>query len=529
MMKFPVGMQTFQQIRDEGCVYIDKTAMIYRLVKTGKVYFLSRPRRFGKSLLVSTLKSYFEGRKDLFEGLAIEQLEKDWFAYPVFHLDFNAEDFKVAGVLEQRLEANVSEWEMLYGESSISETIGGRFAHVLRQAHQKCGRRCVVLVDEYDKPLLDVMDTDLKTRLNGEECLLEDRNRDILKAFYSVFKLADADLQFVLLTGVTKFSQISVFSGFNQPDDISMIAEYDSLCGITQEEMEAYFAEPIAEMAAKYEVGTEEMLQRLKDMYDGYHFSEGMTDIYNPYSLLSAFKHKVLKDFWFRTGNPSYLVRLLAHSRENLNELTGKYYFPDEFVDYKANVERPLPMIYQSGYLTIKGYDDEFQQFLLDFPNKEVMRGFVSLVATDYFKATESVESWIVNIVRSMRQGEPDVVRNLFTSFFASIPYTAHRKKSDPERENYFTYTFYLIFKMVSAYAVYIEKEQSQGRSDCIVETPQYVYIFEFKLDGSADAALQQIEDKGYARPYLSDSRKLFKIGASFSSKTGTIEEWKVG
>ena len=516
MMKFPVGIQTFEQIREDGYVYVDKTDLIYRLVSTGKIYFLSRPRRFGKSLLVSTLKNYFQGKKELFQGLVIERLEKDWFEYPVFHIDFNSEDFKVAGTLELCLDTYVSEWERLYGKSDLAETIGSRFAHVLHQARLK-----------YDKPILDVLDTGLKTTLNGEECLLEDRQRDVLKAFYSVFKGADADLQFVLLTGVTKFSQVSVFSGFNQPDDISLASDYESLCGITQQEMEHYFAEPIREMADRFKVSVPEMLQRLKAQYDGYHFSENLTDIYNPYSLLNAFKHKGLKDYWFSTGTPTYLLRLLAHSHENLNEMTGRYYAPREFVDYKADVEKPLPMIYQSGYLTIKEYDPDFGTFLLDFPNKEVKSGFVSLVAAGYLKPEEDMDNWIRTLVQTLRKGEPDTIRDLFTSFLASIPYTARRKEDQKERESYFNYTFYLIFRMVSVYATYIEKEQSQGRSDCIVETSQYVYIFEFKLDGTADEALKQIEDKGYARPYAADKRKLFKIGASFSSQTGTIDDWK--
>ena len=528
MMKFPVGVQTFEKIREEGYVYVDKTDLIYRLVSTGTIYFLSRPRRFGKSLLVSTLKNYFQGKKDLFQGLAIEKLEKDWIEYPVFHIDFNSVNFLTPGTLDSTLDVYVSDWEKTYGSDPKRVDIGSRFAYVLAQAHKQHGRRCVVLVDEYDKPILDVLDMDIKVDIQGTEYRLEDWNRSVLKAFYSVFKGADADLQFVLLTGVTKFSQVSVFSGFNQPDDISLASDYESLCGITQQEMESYFAEPIREMAERFKVTVPEMLQRLKAQYDGYHFSENLTDIYNPYSLLNAFKHKGLKDYWFGTGTPSYLLRLLAHSHENLDEMTGRYYDPSEFVDYKADVEKPLPMIYQSGYLTIKDYKPTRGTFLLDFPNKEVKKGFVSLVAAGYWKPEkESVEGWIQDLLDAMEAGEPDTIRDLFTSFLASIPYTARRKEDQKERESYFNYTFYLIFRMVSVYATHIEKEQSQGRSDCIVETPQYVYIFEFKLDGTADEALKQIEDKGYAKPYLSDPRKLFKIGASFSSQTGTIEEWK--
>ena len=526
-MKYPIGIQSFAQIREDHYTYVDKTALIYQLVSTGKIYFLSRPRRFGKSLLVSTLKNYFLGKKELFKGLAIEKLETEWREYPVFHIDFNGSNFTVPGTLEDILEGTIKGWEREYGKSQDYTDIGKRFAYVLKQAHKQSGRRCVVLIDEYDKPILDVLDTGIKGE--QEETLLEDRNREVLKGFYSVFKAADDDLQFVLLTGVTKFSQVSVFSGFNQPADISMDIRYEALCGITQEELEHYFAGPISDMADREGISKEEMTGLLKRQYDGYHFSKAMTDIYNPFSLLNAFATQDMQDYWFRSGTPSYLIRLLTHTDENLDELTGKYYDPQEFVDYKANVEKPLPMIYQSGYLTIKDYKPRRGTFLLDFPNNEVKKGFVSLVASDYFKPQrENVNSWIQDLIDALEEGDTDKLHKLFTSFLADIPYTMRRKQDERERERYFHYTFYLIFRLVSVYTVYTEKEQSEGRVDCIVETPDYVYIFEFKLDGSADEALKQIEEKGYARPYASDRRPVYKIGASFSSQTGTIDDWKV-
>ena len=528
MMKFPIGIQSFSHLREDGYVYVDKTDLIHRLVKNGKIYFLSRPRRFGKSLLVSTLKCYFEGKKDLFKGLAMEKLETEWAEYPVFHIDFNGSNFTAHGTLEDVLKGTVSTWEKEYGCNTEFNDIGKRFAYVLSQARRRHGRRCVVLIDEYDKPILDVLDTGLKVKVGEQDMLLEDWHREILKGFYSVFKAADDDLQFVLLTGVTKFSQASVFSGFNQPSDISMDEDYETLCGITQEELEQYFPEPVATLAKKYRTTPEGMLEMLKRRYDGYHFSGNLTDVYNPFSLLNAFAKKELRDYWFASVTPTYLVRLLNHTHEDLDELTGRYYEPREFVDYKADVERPLPMIYQSGYLTIKDYNLRRGTFLLDFPNNEVKNGFVSLVASDYLKpATHSVDSWIQDVVDALEDGEPDCLRELFTSFLSSIPYTMRRKEDERERERYFHYTFYLIFRLISVYTVYTEKALSQGRVDCIVETPDYIYIFEFKLDGTADEALAQIEEKGYARPYDSDSRQLYKIGVSFSSATGTVEEWK--
>ena len=528
-MKYPIGIQSFDQIINGGYVYVDKTDLVYSLVTEGKIYFLGRPRRFGKSLLVSTLEHYFLGHKELFKGLKIDSLEKDWLEYPVFHIDFNGNNFLEAGTLERKLEGYMATWERLYGSDSAWTDLGDRFAAVLKRAHERTGRCCVVLVDEYDKPMLDVLDTGVKVQANGQEYLLEDWNRRTLRAFYSVFKAADADLQFVLLTGVTKFPQVSVFSGFNQPKDISMDARYDALCGITQEELEHYFAEPVKAMATKFGQTEEEVLRDLKRRYDGYHFSEGMLDVYNPFSLLNTFDKGVMRDYWFSTGTPTYLLRLLSHSDENLDELTGKYYGMEEFMDYKATVEKPLPMIYQSGYLTIKGYELEFGTFLLDFPNNEVKHGFVTLVAANYLKSDRTkMRSWLQELVVSMREGDPEALRKLMTSFLAGIPYTMRRKEDERERERYFHYTFYLIFNMASIYIVYTEKEQSEGRVDCIVETDKYVYIFEFKLDGTAAEALAQIEAKGYARPYEADARKLFRIGAVFSSQTGTISDWAV-
>ena len=526
-MKYPIGIQSFDQIIEDGYVYVDKTALLYRLVTEGKIYFLSRPRRFGKSLLVSTLKCYFQGRKELFKGLAIEKLESEWAEYPVFHIDFNGGDFTVDGTLEKRIEEQIADWEQVYGRSQTAQTIEKRFMYVLQQARKKYGRRCVVLIDEYDKPILDVLDTGYKTTIDGEERLLEDRHREILKGFYSVFKLANEELQFVLLTGVTKFSQVSVFSGFNQPSDISMDGPYETLCGITQEELEHYFTEPIKALADKYRTTPEGMKEMLRKQYDGYHFSDNLTDVYNPFSLLNAFAKLQLRDFWFASGTPTYLIRLLNHTQEDLNELTGRYYRSEQFIDYKADVEQPLPMIYQSGYLTIKDYNLRRGTFLLDFPNAEVKNGFVSLVAADYLKPKESVDNWIQDVLDALEAGDTEQLHKLFTSFLASIPYSMRSKKDEPERERFFHYTLYLIFRLVSVYTVYTEKEQSQGRSDCIVETPDYVYIFEFKRDGTADEALAQIEAKGYARPYEADPRKLYKIGVNFSSETGTVEEWK--
>ena len=527
-MKYPIGIQEFDKIINGGYVYVDKTALIYRLVTEGSIYFLSRPRRFGKSLLVSTLDAYFKGIKDLFKGLAIDELEKEWAEYPVFHIDFNGENFSKPDVLEEVIEKFLSDQENIYGKNPNSRTTGDRFKDILKAAHEKTGRRAVVLIDEYDKPLLDVLDTGMTIDIEGNRLLLEEHHRNILKGFYSVFKAADKDLQFVLLTGVTKFSQVSVFSGFNQPADISLDGRYEALCGITTEELHTYFKEPIKTLAQKYKYTEEEMKAFLKKQYDGYHFGENLIDIYNPFSVLNAFSAQKVDDYWFRSGTPSYLVRLLNHSQENMNELTNRYYTTQQFIDYKANVEMPLPMIYQSGYLTVKDCNLRRNTYLLDFPNDEVKNGFISVLANDYLKPRKDVNNWTQDVIDALDEGNLEQFRKLLTSFLADIPYSMRRKEDERERERYFHYTFYLLMRMVSCYTVYTEKQQSEGRVDCIVETPEYIYIFEFKLDGTADEALQQIEDKGYARPYEADKRKLFKIGTVFSSETGTVSEFKV-
>ena len=529
-MKYPIGIQDFEKVIKGGYVYVDKTEFVYDMANNGSIYFLSRPRRFGKSLLISTLEYYFSGRRDLFQGLAIDSLETEWETYPVFHIDFNSTVFQEGKALRDLIKGTVETWEKRYGyEGNTNYDSGKRFAELLAFIHHTTGKRSVVLIDEYDKPLLDVRDTNATMRDdNGNKVRIEDYNRNILKGFYSTFKAADADLRFVLLTGVTKFSQVSVFSGFNQPEDISMSTQFDALCGITADEMETVFGKEMDGMADEYGVSPEEMRMMLKKQYDGYHFSRRLTDIYNPFSVLNALKSHNLDDFWFASGTPTYLVRLLTHTKENLNELTGRYYDASDFVDYRADVERPLPMIYQSGYLTIKAYNRLTRTYLLDFPNDEVKRGFSTAAATGYLQTKRPIQSDMAQMVRSLAAVDLDALRRQLTAFFASIPYSMRRKDTEPERERYFHYTFYLIFRIISTYLVLTEKQQSEGRADCIIETGTDIFIFEFKLDGTAEEALQQIEGRGYARPYEADSRRIHLIGANFSSKTGTIDGWEV-
>lgn len=514
-MRYPISIQTFETIINGNYVYVDKTDLVYRLAQE-HVCFLSRPRRFGKSLLISTLDAYFSGRKELFQGLKMEALEHEWDVYPIFRIDFANGNFSNPDELTLMLEGRVSDWERIYGKDDVYKTLGDRFKYVLEQAAAKTGKKVVVLIDEYDRPLLDVL---------GEA--QEDKNRNILKNFYATFKAADASLRFVLLTGVTKFSQITVFSGFNQPNDISMDSRYDAICGITEAELHNTFFEAIVVMAKKLGYTVEEMKAELKRQYDGYHFSNALVDVYNPFSIINAFNKLDIDNYWYKSGTPTYLVKLIEGHNINMQKLTSRGYESQYFVDYRADAEEPLAMLYQSGYLTIKSYDKRYREYTLDYPNVEVSKGFVTLMANSYLKKDESEAAyWIVNLDRMLRRGDLNEVRDAFTAFLASIPYEANKDERAKDFETHFQYTFYIIFRLLSCYTTLLEKQNSKGRADIIIESDNDIYIFEFKLDGSAEEALQQIEDKQYALPYLQDKRKLHKIGVNISSSTRTVDGW---
>ena len=514
-MRYPISIQTFETIINGNYVYVDKTDLVYSLAQE-HVCFLSRPRRFGKSLLISTLDAYFSGRKELFQGLKMEALEHEWDVYPIFRIDFANGNFSNPDELTLMLEGRVSDWERIYGKDDVYKTLGDRFKYVLEQAAAKTGKKVVVLIDEYDRPLLDVL---------GEA--QEDKNRNILKNFYATFKAADASLRFVLLTGVTKFSQITVFSGFNQPNDISMDSRYDAICGITETELHTVFADSVADMAKKLDYTVAEMKAELKRQYDGYHFSNALVDIYNPFSIINAFNKLDIDNYWYKSGTPTYLVKLIEGHNVNMQKLTSRGYESQYFVDYRADAEEPLAMLYQSGYLTIKSYDKRYREYTLDYPNVEVSKGFVTLMANSYLKKDESEAAyWIVNLDRMLRRGDLEEVKDAFTAFLASIPYEANKDERAKDFETHFQYTFYIIFRLLSCYTTLLEKQNSKGRADIIIESDNDIYIFEFKLDGSAEEALQQIEDKQYALPYLQDKRKLHKIGVNISSFTRTVDGW---
>ncbi len=511
-MKYPIGIQNFESIRNDGYVYVDKTALIYRLVDEGRYYFLSRPRRFGKSLLISTLEAYLSGKKELFKGLAIEQLEQDWTEYPILHLDLNNQRYNTVESLNEILDLNLSKWEDLYGRYDKEKTLSLRFAGVIERAAIKSGQRVVVLVDEYDKPLLQA--------INDEA--LQDEFRAILKAFYSVLKTDDRYIKFALLTGVTKFGKVSVFSDLNNLIDLSMNRRYQSICGITKDEILKYFDEPVHELAEGYGMSYDAALARLKEDYDGYHFVNNGVDVYNPFSLLNTFANCEFGRYWFETGTPSYLVEVMKQDNYPLPDITQEQVTGDFLNSIDSMSTNPIPLIYQSGYLTIKDYDSEFGFYTLGFPNKEVEEGFTDYLLPLYTNIRQGESAFYIgNFVRDLRQGRiDDFMRRMETMLYD----TDYKIVGDSEL--YFQNAFYLISRMLGFYTE-VERETSNGRMDMTVKTNDYVYIFEFKLDGSADDALRQIDEKGYAKPFALDNRKIIKVGINFSLKKRCIEEWK--
>lgn len=512
-MKYPIGIQSFENIRKDDFVYVDKTALMYKLAQEGHYYFLSRPRRFGKSLLISTLEAYFSGKKELFAGLAIDKLEKDWTKYPILHLDLNNQRYDEPESLDEILNLNVSKWEGIYGRYDQETTLSLRFSGVIERAYKKTGKQVVILVDEYDKPLLQT--------INNEA--LQTSYRYTLKAFYSVLKTQDRYIRFALLTGVTKFGKVSVFSDLNNLQDLSMDEEYQALCGITEEEVKSYFTEPIEALADKNKITVEETLDRLKERYDGYHFVENGIGIYNPFSLLNTFKRLQFGSYWFETGTPSYLVELLKRDNYELPDLTEEQVTGDFLNSIDSLSNNPIPVIYQSGYLTIKDYDPEFRIYRLGFPNKEVEEGFFTYLMPFYTSVRESETVFaIANFVSDLRTGHPEQFMQRMATLFADTDY-----KIVGNSELYFQNAFYLVAKMMGFYTK-VERTTSNGRMDLTIETNDYIYIVEFKLDGSAEAALQQINEKGYALPFAMDSRKLYKIGVNFSLEKRCIGEWQV-
>ncbi len=512
-MKYPIGIQTFEKLRAGGFVYVDKTEYIYRLVQDSNCCFLSRPRRFGKSLLLSTMESYFTGRKDLFTGLAVEKLEKDWIEYPVLHLDLSGK-YKSEEDLNVFLNVTISKWERLYGADPNEETFDMRFNGVIERAYKQKKQKVVVLVDEYDNPLLEAFD-------NVE---LYDKFRDTLRGLYSKLKSQDRYIRFVFLTGITKFGKMNIFSGLNNLKDISMDLRYDAICGITEKELHTYFEESINSLAKKTGKTYDETCDELEKQYDGYHFHHKGVGVYNPFSLLNAFDSGEIGSYWFETGTPTFLVRLLQQNNYDLDCLDGVRQSADSLNDVTTMYSNPIPIIYQSGYLTINGYDGEFNEYELGYPNKEVENGFIKFLTPFYFSPQEigQEEFSIKAFVLDLRSGNPQEFMERLQALYEDGDCRIAGKM-----ELYFHNTLALFCKLLGMHTE-VERTTSRGRADIVVQTRNFVYILELKLDGSAEAALQQINDKGYANRFAKDSRKLYKIGVNFSSATRSIDNWVI-
>lgn len=513
-MIYPIGIQNFEKIRTEDFLYVDKTAEIYKLAKEGRYYFLSRPRRFGKSLLVSTMEAYFSGRKELFSGLAIEKLEAEWKQHPVLHLDLSGVSYTDESVLERVLSDKLAKWETLYGAVNTSDILGLRFKEVIEAAYNKTGNQVAILIDEYDKPIIDNL---------GNEPTLS-HLRSTLQGFYSVMKSMDARIRFGFLTGVTKIGKMSVFSGLNNLNDISMIPDYVDICGVSETELHEYFDESISELSSANEMSKEECYVKLKSMYDGYHFCEDSIGIYNPFSLLNTFQNKKFRDYWFETGTPGFLVEVMRKTSFDVTTLENQTVDSTLMSNADAIFENPVPYLFQSGYLTITGYNDMFRLYQLGFPNQEVKNGFLNCLLKYYVPMSPDMSgtTLIYQLWHSITEGNPKSFMQILSSLFANTSY-----QIQGETEKDFQYAMYIISALLGEY-VQVERTTSNGRIDLIIQTKEFIYIFELKVNADADVALRQIAEKGYARPFEGDSRKLFKIGVNFSTATRRIEDWKI-
>lgn len=511
--RFPIGIQNFEQLRTGNCVYIDKTELIYKLTHTDRVYFLSRPRRFGKSLLVSTLEAYFQGKKELFKGLAMEQLEQEWESYPVLHIDFSLTKYLSARDLTGQLNLLLCRWEDIYGKDERELSAAERFQGIILRAYQQAGKQVVILIDEYDAPLLD----------SNSDQYLQQQLRNELRQFFSPLKGLGKYLRFLFLTGISKFSQLSIFSELNNLQNISLRDDYSAICGITEEELLTILKQDIERMAKANGETYEEAAAHLKRKYDGYHFSKNSPDIYNPFSLFNAFNALDYKNFWFSTGTPTFLLDILQRTDFDVRSLDGLCATDEQFDAPTEQIADPIPVLYQSGYLTIKGYDPEFRLYRLAYPNGEVRYGFTeSLLPSYVHRFPRENTFYAVSFIQDLQRGEIESCLERTRSFFASIPNDLENKS-----EKHYQTIFYLLFRLMGQY-VETEVKTATGRADAVVKLPDAIYIFEFKFDGTPEEAMAQIENKQYALPYETDGRKIVKVGVNFDSATRTIGKWLV-
>ena len=521
--RYPVGIQTFSEMIREGYVYVDKTDLVWRLAHYAKFIFMSRPRRFGKSLLTSTLESYFKGDKKLFEGLKIMPLEKEWTEYPVIRLDLSsAKGRRTANDLRQSLKFVLRGYLKIYGSNEQEDTPGQCLTGILQRANEQTGRKVVVIIDEYDAPLLEV--------LHEVETL--DAKREVMQEFYQPLKANEAIIKFCFITGITKFSQLSIFSTINNLTNITMDRNFAAICGITESELTTVLKEDIEHLAETYDISPEEMHQKLKLRYDGYHFTRNSEEVYNPFSLLRAFLQKDLSNYWFESGTPTFLIRQLQHFHTDITSIDSLEVFSFDFDQPTENMKNALPLLYQSGYLTIKGYDPESEMYSLAIPNQEVRIGYVEGLLPVYtgIESRDVKAGFALKFWRALKQKVIDLAMREMQAYMAGIPYIEGFKQKLAEAataEGFYEYTMYLVFSMLNFY-VRTQVKCAGGRVDMVVWMPDTIYVFELKKDETAQKALEQIDSKGYAIPYQADGRKVVKVGVKFNADTRVPEEWVI-
>jgi hypothetical protein len=524
-IKYPVGLQDFENIRKGNFLYVDKTDLIYKLVSTSTYVFLSRPRRFGKSLLTSTLHYYFAGRKDLFAGLAMERLEKDWISYPVLHFDLGRMKELTADELRQALHQLLNKYDKAYNVTT-SGTPGGRLDALIQEAYSQTGHPAVVLIDEYDAPIMDV--------LNQQDRLQE--TRKVMRNFYASLKANENSLRFVFITGISTFSQTGIFSELNNLKNITNNDAYAALCGITEQELKDNFTQGISNLAKKKSCNEEDVLAMLKDKYDGYHFSDAMLDIYNPFSLLNAFDQNKMDDYWFDSGTSTALVnafkQYIGDFNLELDKIDSSEWMQSKvFTKSLEDHASIIPLLYQTGYLTIKDYNEETEQYKLGMPNAEVRVGLLENLLPLYLLTEgNTVSAPAVRASVFLRKGDINQAMEILQSLLKGIPYGKNETKKYHDMattEQYYHDLFHFFFSMMCN-MVNSEVRNSTGATDVVVTTPNYLYVIEIKIDSTPEAALAQIEEKGYAVPYLKGPRKVIKVGVNFSTKEKTLSEWKV-
>ncbi len=532
--RYPVGIQTFSRIRQGGYVYVDKTDLMWQAQNLSPYIFLSRPRRFGKSLLSTTFCSFFRGERHLFEGLKVMQLETEWTQYPVIHLDLSiTKNVPNASELERKLKLLLEQYQGIYGELSTEVTPGDIFRGLINRAYTQTGRQVVVVIDEYDAPLLDVLDK--------PEMLSEYRR--VMQEFFQTLKASEAMIRFCFITGITKFSQLSIFSTLNNLNNISMLPQFAAICGITETELTTTLAPDTALLAEAYEETPEQMHARLKQRYDGYHFAELSDDIYNPYSLFKCFANKKVDNYWFDSGTPSFLLRQMEHFRTDITAMERIEASAHDFDVPTEAMQSALPLLYQSGYLTIKGYERDEENYILSIPNQEVRVGFTEgLMLTYTGLDTYNVrQGFAIKFYRALKARDLDLALREMQAYFAGLPYIEGFKKKLADvakAEGFYEWTFYLIFSMLNVY-VRTQVKTIRGRIDIVVKMPDAIYVMELKVrsaqrdashlkNGTAREALEQINSRGYAIPYQTDARPVRKAGIRFSMDTLTIEDWEI-